>query len=112
MGIWGDPRTTGKPAGADLVARKKSLPVTAALASGTPAAEHLRTLLRSHEPLNPATVRRAADLIEHAGGRAWAENAAAQRVRSALESLAAADPRPQPAADLRTLARFLTGRDH
>ncbi|MBO7941555.1 polyprenyl synthetase family protein, partial [Streptomyces sp. S9] len=27
IGLWGDPRHTGKPAGADLAARKKSLPV-------------------------------------------------------------------------------------
>ncbi|WP_240796203.1 polyprenyl synthetase family protein [Streptomyces sp. RFCAC02] len=34
LGIWGDPRVTGKPAGADLAVRKKSLPVVAALDSG------------------------------------------------------------------------------
>lgn len=33
IGIWGDPRHTGKPVGADLAARKKSLPVVAALTS-------------------------------------------------------------------------------
>ncbi len=35
IGIWGDPSRTGKPALADLIARKKSLPVVAALASYT-----------------------------------------------------------------------------
>ncbi len=35
LGIWGDPAVTGKPAGADLLSRKKSLPVVAALTSGT-----------------------------------------------------------------------------
>ncbi|CAM5322766.1 hypothetical protein SALBM311S_11426 [Streptomyces alboniger] len=35
IGIWGDPRSTGKPALVDLAARKKSLPVVAALVSGT-----------------------------------------------------------------------------
>ena len=44
IGIWGDPSRTGKPAGADLAARKKSLPVVAALASGTPAAAELAAL--------------------------------------------------------------------
>ena len=34
LGIWGDPAVTGKPALADLRARKKSLPVAAALATG------------------------------------------------------------------------------
>ena len=41
LGIWGDPAETGKPVLSDLRKRKKSLPVTAALASGGPAAEEL-----------------------------------------------------------------------
>lgn len=44
IGIWGDPGHTGKPAGADLIARKKSLPVVAALGSGTEAGEELAAL--------------------------------------------------------------------
>ncbi len=44
IGIWGDPGRTGKPAGADLAVRKKSLPVVAALTSGTPAAAELAEL--------------------------------------------------------------------
>ena len=35
LGIWGAPEVTGKPVRADLRARKKSLPVVAALTSGT-----------------------------------------------------------------------------
>ena len=27
LGIWGDPATTGKPAGSDLRQRKKSMPI-------------------------------------------------------------------------------------
>ncbi|NEB48175.1 polyprenyl synthetase family protein, partial [Streptomyces sp. SID339] len=50
IGIWGDPHRTGKPAGADLAARKKSLPVVAALASGTPAAAELAELYDSPPP--------------------------------------------------------------
>ena len=35
LGIWGDPAVTGKPVHSDLRSRKKSLPVVAALTSGT-----------------------------------------------------------------------------
>ncbi len=38
LGIWGAPEVTGKPVRADLRARKKSLPVVAALTSGQPEA--------------------------------------------------------------------------
>src|ERR1700753_1782490 len=45
LGIWGATEVTGKPVMADLRARKKSLPVVAALTSGTPEAAELKTLL-------------------------------------------------------------------
>ena len=35
LGIWGAPEVTGKPVRSDLRARKKSLPVVAALTSGS-----------------------------------------------------------------------------
>ncbi|MFK8911069.1 polyprenyl synthetase family protein, partial [Streptomyces sp. YS-3] len=56
IGIWGDPGRTGKPAGADLASHKKSLPVVAALTSGTPAAAELADLYRG--PMGAAAVRR------------------------------------------------------
>ncbi|HZS13620.1 MAG TPA: polyprenyl synthetase family protein [Candidatus Dormibacteraeota bacterium] len=42
LGVWGDPRVTGKPAGSDLARRKASLPVACALEAGGAAAEALR----------------------------------------------------------------------
>ena len=45
LGIWGDPATTGKPAGNDIRQRKKSMPIVAALAAGDDEANELRALL-------------------------------------------------------------------
>jgi geranylgeranyl diphosphate synthase type I len=42
LGVWGDPRVTGKPAGSDLARRKASLPVACALDAGGAAAVALR----------------------------------------------------------------------
>ncbi len=50
LGIWGSPAVTGKPVRSDLRARKKSLPVVAALTAGTAAAAELGTLLRQRGP--------------------------------------------------------------
>jgi geranylgeranyl diphosphate synthase type I len=57
LGIWGDPAVTGKPALADLRARKKSLPVAAALATGGPAAAGCATGWppRHRRPTTPST---------------------------------------------------------
>ncbi|WP_407705971.1 family 2 encapsulin nanocompartment cargo protein polyprenyl transferase [Streptomyces yaizuensis] len=108
IGIWGDPARTGKPAGADLVAHKKSLPVVAALRSGTPAGAELARLYRT--PLTGADVRRAADAVERAGGRDWAQLQAADRMAGAVQELSRAVPDPAAAGDLLDLAEFVTRR--
>ena len=74
LGIWGAPEVTGKPVRADLRARKKSLPVVAALNSGTPEAAELRALLTDPAPLTEDDLVRAADLVVAAGGKDWAES--------------------------------------
>ncbi|KAA6219628.1 family 2 encapsulin nanocompartment cargo protein polyprenyl transferase [Streptomyces filamentosus] len=109
IGIWGDPERTGKPAGADLVARKKSLPVVAALASGTAAGEELAELY-SRPVLDERGVRAAADAVERAGGRDWAQVQAADRMGRAVEHLARAVPDLSAAGDLLALAEFVTRR--
>ncbi|MYZ36869.1 MULTISPECIES: family 2 encapsulin nanocompartment cargo protein polyprenyl transferase [unclassified Streptomyces] len=108
IGIWGDPDRTGKPAGADLVAHKKSLPVVAALSSGTPAAEELAELYRA--PMDADAVRRATSAVERAGGRDWAQHQAADRMSRAVHQLSQAVPDLTAAGDLLALAEFVTRR--
>ncbi|MFI5674961.1 family 2 encapsulin nanocompartment cargo protein polyprenyl transferase [Streptomyces cellulosae] len=108
IGIWGDPRSTGKPAGADLAARKKSLPVVAALASGTPEAVELASLYEA--PYAKEDLERTALLVERAGGRDWAQVQAADRMARAMQDLARAVPDPEAAGGLLSLAEFVTRR--
>jgi geranylgeranyl diphosphate synthase, type I len=110
LGIWGDPEVTGKPAHSDLASRKKSLPVVAALNSGTPAATALAELYHRQQPMTTAELRIAADLVEQAGGRADATEQADVAFAEALAELSAAvDGR---GADLAALARLVVRRDH
>ncbi|MFJ4968505.1 family 2 encapsulin nanocompartment cargo protein polyprenyl transferase [Streptomyces sp. NPDC088755] len=109
IGIWGDPVRTGKPVGADLTAHKKSLPVVAALTSGTQAAAELAALYRG--PMTTAAeVDRAADAVDRAGGRDWAQVCAADRMARAVHHLSRAIPDPGAAGDLLALAEFVTRR--
>src|SRR6185369_1243389 len=87
LGIWGAPEVTGKPVRADLRARKKSLPVVAALNSGTP---------------------EAADLLVAAGGKDWAEAEADAQLAAANASLASIDLAPGVRAELTAIAEFIT----
>jgi geranylgeranyl diphosphate synthase type I len=110
LGIWGAPEVTGKPVRADLRARKKSLPVVAALTSGTPQADQLRALLTDPQPLSEDDLVRAADLIVAAGGKQWAESEADAQLAAANASLADIDLPGDVRAELTAIAEFITAR--
>ncbi|MFG2502394.1 family 2 encapsulin nanocompartment cargo protein polyprenyl transferase [Streptomyces sp. NPDC048441] len=110
IGIWGDPGHTGKPAGADLAVRKKSLPVVAALASGSPTAAELAELY-GRSPAD-GDLERMARAVEAAGGRDWALLHAADRMSRAVNQLARAVPVPAAAGSLLALAEFVTRRTY
>ncbi|HEU5158577.1 MAG TPA: polyprenyl synthetase family protein [Streptosporangiaceae bacterium] len=112
LGIWGDPRIIGKPAGADLRRRKKTLPVVAALAQRHPAARRLAALYGGDGPLDDGAVAAAARLVEEAGGRAWARRRLARELAAAGRSLAACRPGAAPAAALLALTDLVARRGH
>lgn len=111
LGIWGDPSVTGKPARSDLRSRKKSLPVVAALNSGTEAALELTAMYRKPEPWEHTEVLRALTLLERAGGRTWTHKEAARRAASALACLDGAGLDQAAAADLAALTLLAATRD-
>ncbi|MFC4946172.1 family 2 encapsulin nanocompartment cargo protein polyprenyl transferase [Pseudonocardia sp. GCM10023141] len=109
LGIWGDPATTGKPVRNDLRCRKKSLPVVAALRSGTPAARELDLLYHRKQQFSDAELEHVAGLVELAGGRAWSKERAAALLAGALSRLGTAAPGAD--AQLRALAETMVRRD-
>ncbi len=110
LGIWGAPEVTGKPVRADLRARKKSLPVVAALTSGTPAGAELAGLLSRTDQLTEDELLRAATLVVEAGGKDWAENEAAAELAAAEECLAETDMPEEVRAEFAGIAEFITAR--
>ncbi|ATL30398.1 family 2 encapsulin nanocompartment cargo protein polyprenyl transferase [Streptomyces formicae] len=115
IGIWGDPGRAGKPAGADLAARRKSLPVVAALGSGTVAAGELAELYgtgAAGSGSGEGELARVAVAVERAGGRDWAQVHAADRMSRAVGQLARAVPDPEAAGGLLALAEFVTRRTY
>ncbi len=112
LGIWGDPQVTGKPVGADVRSRKKSLPVVAALTSGTPAGAELAAFYRQTTEPGPAEVARATRLLDEAGGRTWTAARADSHLAGALGHLRAAGLTPQGTTTLEHVADLLVHRDH
>ncbi|HEY6789445.1 MAG TPA: polyprenyl synthetase family protein, partial [Trebonia sp.] len=110
LGIWGATEVTGKPVRADLRARKKSLPVVAALTSGTPAAAELKALLTAPDELSEDDLVRAADLVVAAGGKEWAEQEADSRLAAAAACLDEAGLPADVHAEFMAIAEFITAR--
>jgi geranylgeranyl diphosphate synthase type I len=113
LGIWGDPAVTGKPVHSDLHRRKKSLPLVAALTSGTPAGEELAMLYDRDRPLSDSDLVRAAELVDRAGGRAWSRRRSGDLLASALRQLrgGVGSGSGRAVAELRALARLAAYRD-
>jgi len=112
LNLWGDPDVTGKPAGSDLARLKKSLPVAAALNSGTAAGKELARLYAQGRPFDERAARHAVTLVEAAGGRAWARAQARRWTHCALRTVERTGPAAGGAADLTALSALLTHRDH
>ncbi len=110
LGIWGAPEVTGKPVMSDLRTRKKSLPVVAALTSGTEPGQDLGALLTRTEPLSEPELIHAAGLVEAAGGRDWAETEADTALASADKCLAETDMPDDVRAEFAGIAEFITAR--
>lgn len=112
LGIWGRPEVTGKPSLADLRCRKKSVPVVAALGSGTEAGDRLARLYFGPEPADDeATLVEMADLVVRAGGLAWTEREADRQIRLARDRVAELGAPPPVADALWATAQFVTRRE-
>jgi geranylgeranyl diphosphate synthase, type I len=111
LGIWGCPERTGKPVFSDLRSRKKTLPVMWAVhRGGAPGRELARWLAGPPEP-GESALHRAADLVDFAGGRDWAQHEARARVDAALAALDGVVLDPDHRAELTHLATFVVERD-
>jgi geranylgeranyl diphosphate synthase type I len=110
LGIWGSPEVTGKPVRSDLRARKKSLPVVAALTSETGAGRRLSELLRQPDALSEDELALAAALAEEAGGKSWTENEAATQLAAAHSCLAETVMPDEVRAEFAGIAEFITAR--
>ncbi|WP_435975354.1 polyprenyl synthetase family protein [Streptomyces sp. Qhu_M48] len=108
LGIWGDPAVTGKAVFNDLRHRKMSVPVVAALASGSSSGEEL-TRLYALPGGDPADLAR---LVEQAGGRRWTGERAARHAEAARERLHRLTEVPEALADLQALCAVIVDRAH
>lgn len=105
LGIWGDPKITGKSAATDILAKKKSLPVLYGLGRSKALNEvYQRPRFKKRDVLEAITQ------LDEVGAREYAVQLENDYYRQALESLDAANPQGEAGAQLRALAAWLFQR--
>jgi len=103
LGIWGDPGKTGKPVGSDLLRRKRSFPVSFALAKDP----ELLPLLSAPEGNMAEILRR----LSEAGAKEAAENEVKKRVQRAEEMAEKLPWSDWARTEFRELLAFLATRE-
>jgi geranylgeranyl diphosphate synthase type I len=88
LGVFGDPATTGKPAGDDLVEGKRTVLVAHALEAAS-AADVVRLDQALGSALSPAEVDELREVIDASGARAKVEAAITDLADQSLTALAA-----------------------
>ena len=106
LGIWGEPKITGKSSMSDLLTGKKSLPIL----YGLEQSEEVRGLL-AQETLTPADVHHAAELLQDAGTREYVEQLAQEHHAQALAALEEVNLQGPAAEALHELAQKLLNRE-
>ncbi|MCM6778450.1 polyprenyl synthetase family protein [Nocardia sp. CDC159] len=109
IGIWGDPAETGKTA-SDIAERRMTMPIVAAIASGTDAGRELAALYKpaSQRDSGRHGIPHIADLIASAGGRERTRRRAELWTNSAIVELPCGGT---PFNELVELARAALRRD-
>jgi geranylgeranyl diphosphate synthase type I len=102
LGIWGNPNITGKPAGNDILHRKKSLPV----AYGLTRSEALQHLYMQPE----IEVGKVTHLLDRLGAREYAQSIAEQHHQHALDALDSTSAHNDAMQALKELANTLLHR--
>jgi geranylgeranyl diphosphate synthase, type I len=110
LGIAGDPQQTGKSVSSDLRAGKRSVPVVAALSSGTAAGHRLADLFEAGPLETDEQVALGAALVADAGGLRWAEEQAHRLLVQAAQVLAGLDLPRHVGTGFRQMAEYLVGR--
>ena len=109
LGVFGDPDTTGKPAGDDLVEGKRTVLVALALDSA-PAADAARLDRSLGSALSPDEVAALRTVIDASGASRQVEQVITELATRATDALAASDLDPQTHGVLLELATAATDR--
>jgi geranylgeranyl diphosphate synthase, type I len=110
LGVFGDPAVTGKPAGDDLREGKRTVLISLAIDTATPAGRNALERDLGDPALDETGVEALREVVSASGAGATVEHMIAERVETALAALAAAELDPVARGALVALAGAATRR--
>jgi geranylgeranyl diphosphate synthase, type I len=108
LGIWGDPKQTGKSVATDIVSRKKSLPVLYGLSQSAA----LVDIYNRPSSMTDEMVLRAVELLDQADARAYARTTEDEYYEKAIAALNRAEPETTALAGLNGIVDTLFDRQY
>jgi geranylgeranyl diphosphate synthase type I len=112
LGIWGEGSATGKPVGADIARKKKSLPIVHALQQVVgPDRESLRAVY-AKEVVEDADIDNVLDILQRWNCRYFAQGLAEDYRARAMAALATTHIRPEARLRFDELTAFILERDY
>jgi len=111
LGLFGDPDTTGKPAGTDIKEGKRTFLIQEAMRLGNDAQKEVITATLGSESASDAQLSKAVDAVVESGARRSCEEEIRALKRDALHRLDSAVYKPAGKALLSVLALKMIDRD-
>lgn len=112
LGVYGDPATTGKPAGDDLIEGKRTVLIAMARERLAPGARHTLDELLGNPDLTELQVRMLQQTIVDCGAAQEVEQLIADYVAQAITALEAGQLSRAASAELKLLATSVAHREH
>lgn len=110
LGVWGGP-ATGKPVGADIRQKKKSLPVVHALSSAHGAAAKELAAIYSKDQLDATDVEKVLEVMDEIGTKNYCDRLARDHWHKALKVIQSVPLANDAGSDLTELGEFLLVRE-
>ncbi len=111
LGIWGDPDITGKPAGSDIVKKKKSIPVVIAMEKGNQSSREKIAQIYNRDEITGEDAGAVLSIMEDLGVREEVQEMVERYSRHAMESADALETALRVKRDIQDLITYLTERD-
>ncbi|MBV8087292.1 MAG: polyprenyl synthetase family protein, partial [Chloroflexi bacterium] len=112
LGVWGETGVTGKPVGADIQRKKKSMPIVMALSLAPKSTRQRLLSIYGREALSEADVAEVQDIFRQLEVQSAVQTMAEEAHQQALELADSINFSDEGRAQLKSLVNFLLERDH